>query len=328
MKLKKSLSVILITLVAVTAAFMYLYLTGNRLLWQLPLVPDSLTAPRHLFSFGAIPGREQLKRPMAIVFDGEGNLHVSDFDSGAVRVFSADGVYLFSFGTGSQGEGRLKSPYGLAFYNGNIYVADNQGRSILIYSQQGEFLRNMHIGDGQGVDVFIPTALAVNPDNGNLYIADVFGHRVLVTDQQGELLFAVGTGGGAKGELSYPNGVALDSKKNIYISDSNNARIQVFSPDGKEVLSVIGKDLGDEKLSVPRGLVVDGRGDLWVVDVLTHSVNVFKGSKAVMSFGGLGDKEGSLYFPNDLILDENENIYVVERGMGRISVFGQAGFGR
>ncbi|MBS4023821.1 MAG: SMP-30/gluconolactonase/LRE family protein [Dethiobacter sp.] len=289
----------------------------------MPFVPKRYAAPVFLFSFGEMPWPDELKRPMALVFDGLGSLHVSDFEAGAVRVFSKEGEYLYSYG--EHGAGNLQTPYGLAYYSGRVYVADNIARRVLTFSRKGEFL-GVFLASGEGeADVFIPTALAVNLDNGHLYIADVYGHRVLVADQQGKVLFSVGSGGGGTGELSYPNGVALDKKSNIYVADSSNARIQVFSPDGDRVERIIGGKGKSDSLSVPRGLAVDNNGLLWLADVLTHTVSVFNGANRLYELGGLGTDEGLLYFPNSVALAGDGSLYVAERGLGRISVFGNRG---
>ncbi len=322
MKLKTFLKIILGLVIILAAAFFYLYLTRSKLLFNLPLLPKRQAAPVFLCSFGDIPGPDRLKRPMALTFDGLGALHVSDFETGAVRVFSREGEYLYSYGNTGTEENRLQAPYGLGYYNGRIYVSDNRARRVAVYSEKGEFLR-LFMESGKGAaGVFIPTALAVNPQNGDIYIADVYGHRVLVANQKGDLVFTVGGGGGGRGELNYPNGVALDGKGNIYIADSGNARVQVFSPDGKKVERVIGGTGGTKAMSVPRGLVVDEQGFLWLVDVLLHTVNVYSGGSWLFELGRLGTDEGELYFPNGLAMAGDGTLFVAERGHGRISVFG------
>jgi DNA-binding beta-propeller fold protein YncE len=322
MKLKTFLMIILVIIITLTAGFLYLHITRSNVLLSLPLVSARLTTPVFLYSFGDIPGPENLERPMHMTFDGMGDLHVSDFEAGAVRVYSKDGDYLFSYGNTGGEETRLKAPCGLAYYNGKIYVADNSGRRTLVYSEKGEFMRVLLESGKGGAEVFIPTAVAVNQQNGNIYLTDIFGHRVIVVDSNGNFLFSVGSGGGGDGELNYPNGVALDSKSNIYIADSGNSRVQVFSPDGSRVESVIGGSGNKEILSVPRSLTVDSRGLLWLADVLTHTVSVFNGGNKLFELGGLGTDEGLLYFPNGIALSDNGSLYVAERGLGRISVFG------
>jgi hypothetical protein len=42
-----------------------------------------------------------------------------------------------------------------------------------------------------------------------------------------------GDGGPAtKGQLNYPNGVAIDGKDNLFIADSHNDRVRMVSSDG------------------------------------------------------------------------------------------------
>ncbi|MDW7651994.1 MAG: SMP-30/gluconolactonase/LRE family protein [Bacillota bacterium] len=324
MKTKKFIALILVLIIIIVTIFLYLFLTRNPLLWDLPIFPKSQTAPIFLYSFGDKSGPGELSQPMAAVSDGIGNVHVSDFERGEVIVFSREGAYMFAYGNNNVAEDlKLKSPYGLAEYNSRIYVADTASRRILIFNSRGDF-QDVLLASSEDAahGIFIPTALTANPQNGNIYIADVFQHRILAVDQEGNYLFEL-PGSVSGVNLSYPNGVALDSKGNIYVADSNNARIVVFSSEGDRVLwKTEGDQNGETRLSVPRGLALDTRDNLWLADVLTHQVSMFNGTNFGLQFGGMGLQEGELYFPNDVVIHQNGNFYVLESGQGRVSVFG------
>lgn len=322
MKPRKFVTVILIIIILLTALFLYLFLTRNPLLWELPIFPKSQAKPVFLFSFGDMPGQGQLKQPMAAIVDGLGSIHVSDFERGEVVVYSPDGAFSYAYGKNAPEGVRFGSPYGMAEYNGRIHVADNAGRRILVFSQRGEYQRVLLESNAQSeIGIFIPTAMTVDPDSGTLYIADVFQQRILAVNQDGKLVASLPADGG-KISLGYPNGLVLSKKKNLYVADSNNARIVVFPPDGQDVRIIEGNKEDEAELSVPRGIKVDDRENLWVADLLTHLVSYIPGDSVAFQFGGMGLEQGELYFPNDVLLHGNGNIYVVESGQGRISVFG------
>ena len=108
----------------------------------------------------------------------------------------------------------------------------------------------------------------------------------------------------------------------MIVSDSNNARIQIFDLLGEEIIDIVDEKSEDGELSLPRGICMDSSDNLWVVDALTHSIHVFNGKRRVLQFGQLGVAEGELYFPNSLTIDKNGQIYITERGLNRVSVFG------
>lgn len=322
MKPRTFITVVLLIIIILTAIFLYLFLTRNPLLWELPVFPKSQTTPVFLFSFGDMPGQGQLKQPMAAITDGLGSIHVSDFERGEVVVYSPDGTFRYAYGKNAPEGVRFRSPYGMAEYNSRIYVADNAGRRILVFSRSGEYQRVfLESNPGSETGIFIPTAMTVDPDNGNLYIADVFQQRILVVSQDGKLVAVLPADGGNV-SLGYPNGLVLSNKKNLYVADSNNARIIVFPSDGQDVRVIEGDKDGEVKLSVPRGITVDTRENIWVADMMTHLVSYIPGENVAFQFGGMGLEQGELYFPNDVLLHENGHIYVVESGQGRISVFG------
>jgi sugar lactone lactonase YvrE len=323
MNLKKFIVLVLSLIIVLTAVFLYLFLTRNPLLWDIPVISRNLGAPNFLFSFGDTPGPGQLKQPMAATFDGLGNLHITDFANAEILIYKTDGTFLDGYGKHTAEEKKLASPYGIAEYNGRIYVADHGLRRIQVYSENGEFLRTLlESNPDTESGVFIPTALTVDRENGTIYVADVFRHRILVIDQQGNFIESLPCDPDEV-NLSYPNGVCLDTKGNIIVADSNNARMVIFSQNGEEVPRILdGIKNGENKLSVPRGVVVDSRGNIWLADLLTHKISIFTNNKLNIQFGGLGMADGELYFPNSLELSQDGNLYVLESGRGRVSVFG------
>src|SRR5439155_9661794 len=85
-----------------------------------------------------------------------------------------------------------------------------------------------------------PGGVALDPA-GNLYIADFGNGRVRKVTPGGTISTYAGTGtpgfagdGGpaTAAQLSFPQGVALDSAGNLYIADSDNNRIRKVTPGG------------------------------------------------------------------------------------------------
>ena len=79
---------------------------------------------------------------------------------------------------------------------------------------------------------------------------------------------------GTPGQLSFPNGIVVDSHGNIEVADSNNGRLVVFNVAGK-MLATISPGVGEGDLGLPRGAAVDDSGRLFVVDTSDHMVRVY-----------------------------------------------------
>jgi hypothetical protein len=88
--------------------------------------------------------------PQDIEIDGDGDVHVANYNSGLIHVYDAAGGARGRFGTPGSGAGQLGSPIGLAIApNGMVLVADVQRSRVLRYAPLG-------------LDVTPPTAPAVS----------------------------------------------------------------------------------------------------------------------------------------------------------------------
>jgi len=199
----------------------------------------------------------ELKNPTAIAVDRAGNIYISDNGNNVVRKVNPSGTISTYAGrdtsagyTGDSGpadSARLTSPEGIAVdAAGDLYIADNYNNVIRKVNTAGiisTFAGTNHIvgstnGDGGPADSANfagPYGVAVDPA-GNVYIADVDDNSIRKVDTTGIIsTFAGGffpagySGDGGLADtahLSYPSGVATDSKGNVYISDSENFRIR------------------------------------------------------------------------------------------------------
>lgn len=211
--------------------------------------------------------------------------------------------------------------------NEDVYVSDRLTGKIYVYDAKGKYLRTFapkgNLGGG-----FAPLGLAFGPD-GTLYVTDVRqvpakSHRVVAFAPDGTLTHSIG----APGQLSFPNGIAVDSHGNLQVSDSNNGRLVVFNVAGK-MLATISPGVGEGDLGLPRGVAIDDGGRLYVVDTSDHTVRTYDVSNAdvptpkfIASFGGEGQLDGTFQYPNGVATDTRSHIYVTDRENNRVQVWG------
>ena len=140
----------------------------------------------------------------------------------------------------------LGQAYGVAVdTQGNVYVADAGNNMVMRIAADG----TLTVVAGNGIPGFSgdggpatsaslsdPAGLAVD-STGNLYIADDLNNRVrkvsggVITTVAGNGTFGFSGDGGpaTRGELAYPESVAVDSAGNLYIADGRNNRIRKVS---------------------------------------------------------------------------------------------------
>lgn len=149
--------------------------------------------------------------------------------------------------------------------------------------------------------------------------------------------------------LSFPEGLAVDSKGDLWVADFGNARVLRFAkpfdqPQGGPVQRanlVVGQqsfftkvtDASSQTMAAPYGIVFTGSGHLLVSDrslnrvlfFLKPSGADFVNGQAASSVIGQPDfgfrSSGSLSSPSLISVDSDDNLYVADTGNNRIVVY-------
>ncbi|HEY1962887.1 MAG TPA: NHL repeat-containing protein, partial [Rhizomicrobium sp.] len=142
-----------------------------------------------------------------------------------------------------------------------------------------------------------PYGVAVD-QTGEVFVSDTGAHRVVKFAHGKRKAF--GSYGSGRGQLAYPNGVAVQDiepgKTWVYVADQGNHRIEVFNDDGHFV-----KTFGEGELNNPVGIAVvpqsDGSaGQVFVTEDPEHEISVFTASgKFLRSFSCTSCPEGQIH---------------------------------
>jgi len=148
-------------------------------------------------------------------------------------------------------------------------------------------------GSGLGEGSFDrPVAICVDSQN-NIYVLDQGNNLVQKFDKNGEFLYQWGKSGIKEGEFDSPSAIAVDKEDNIYVVDTINNRIQKFdfSPDNNSTTIEI-----------------------------NHQKVV-----GVTVFGSMGSGSGRFQSPIDIVIDDDNYVYVLDAGNHRIQKFNSKG---
>ena len=140
---------------------------------------------------------------------------------------------------------------------------------------------------------------------------------------------------------SYAHAVKVDRDDNIWVADKGSDMVIKFSPEGR-VLMVFGRkqeasDEGTGPLKHPRpplppidgtfrqvtDMAWDAAGNTYISDGYINSrvAKIDKEGHWIKSWGEPGTGPGQFSTPHSIATDDSGNVYVADRGNGRIQVF-------
>jgi len=198
---------------------------------------------------------------------------------------------------------------------GEVFALDGKARRIARFGPGGEFRDYVSPEGIPSPASFVPRSFKIDR-NDYMYILDIFSARVLVVSPEGKY----------QRHLEFPKGsgffsdLAVDFKGTIFLLDSVKAMVSVAAKDSKG-FSPLTKSLR-EHLSFPTYITTDSRGVLFVVDengsgiVILGQDGSFLGRQLTM-----GWKEGLLYYPSQMCINEKDDLFIADRGNNRVQVF-------
>lgn len=111
--------------------------------------------------------------PHFVAVNNKNEIVVTDFHNHSVKVYNADGEFLFKFGSHGEGNGQFNAPTGVAVdANGNIIVADWGNSRIQVFDSSGSFLSYINTSADP---LYGPQGLALTSD-GHVAVADSGNH--------------------------------------------------------------------------------------------------------------------------------------------------------
>ena len=185
---------------------------------------------------------------------------------------------------------------------------------------------------GANVPLRKPYAIAVH--QGRLFVSEPTTRVVKVFDVPGKKYFTIGDT--LPGMLQMPVGLAVDGVGNLYVADVSAKAVMVYNRDGVFLRKLAAAKIGEPKLFERlTSVAVDKKGEkLYALDIAGtsatpeyHRVRVFnaKTGAHLFDFGKRGSGPGEFNLARDLVLDKDNNLFVVDGGNARIQVFNAEG---
>ena len=199
-----------------------------------------------------------------------------------------------------------------------VYVFNRGAHPVIVFDMDGQFLNAW----GEGV-FRNPHGIYIDRDD-HLYLADNHDHTLRKCTTDGKILLTLGepnqaadTGfqmgkapvSRAGGPFNGVTNAAVGLNGEIYVSDGyGNCRVHKFSPDGKLIKSWGTPGRGQGKFNLPHSIAVDSAGKVYVADRENSLLQIFT------SDGEFIQQWDWVSRPDDIFIDEQDNLYIAELG--------------
>ena len=283
------------------------------------------------FATGTRGTADGLGKPYGVAVH-RGRIYVTDTVKRAIVMIDVPGKDFKLLGT--KGPGQLRKPIGIAVAkSGNLYVADNTAKRVVVFDRDGNFLR----GFGDRTMLNRPSGVAVSPDEKYAYVVETGGietqehHLVIFDAQTGEHIKTVGTRGNREGEFNLPLQATTAPDGTVYVTDSGNFRVQAFDRDGnfKFTFGSVGRKVG--QFARPKGIATDPDGNIYVADAAFGNFQIFDSKGRLLMF--IGDRgqvpgPGRYMLPAGIAVDEDGRVYIVDQFFRKVDIFRPATIAR
>ena len=240
--------------------------------------------------------------------------------SSDVRI-SAGGSKLdeFLYGKEKTEELPINKPYGVAFWDGRIYVTDLRGPGIMVLDLKKKETRLMGSSGAGAVKHAVDICVATD---GTKYVADTALNSVLVYDANEKYLKSY-----TSADL---NAVAVAIHGNdLYVADFNARVVKVLDIATGQIKRTIGSAAGsgeDGNFVRPLAVSVDGEGNVFVVDVLRCRVQKFSPTgELLLAFGQTGNRPGNFVRPKHMGVAADGTIFITDASFNNVQAFDKMG---
>lgn len=225
-----------------------------------------------LFGFGKKGTKSgEFMNPVGIGISSSNTIFVADKDNMRIQIFTPQGKFKSLIDM--QKLGVVPIDVAIEPETGNCFISDNRKHRIVVYKQNGNFVRAWGERGEQDMEFRYPATLWFQ--ERRLYVADILNSRAVVYRNDGQFFRKVGQWGVLPGQFFRPKGVTVDKEKNIYISDSYLDVIQVFNNEGK-FLHVLGTEGGEiRRFLSAAGIFIKGNY-LYVAEMLGNKISVYE----------------------------------------------------
>lgn len=221
------------------------------------------------------------------------------------------------YGKETSADLEINKPYGVAMWNGRIYVCDIRGSGILVLDLKKRQTRLMG-ASGSGT-IQRAVDIKVGPD-GSKYVVDNARNAVMVFDAEERF------------QRSFthkdfnPVAVAVWGDE-LFVCDMRAAVVKVLDRNSGQMLREIGKsDKPEDEFTRPTSIATDLEGNLLVADIMRCQVmKLSRDGKLLATWGKMGNRPGDFARPKHLMMSRSNILYVADAAFNNVQLLDEEG---
>ena len=227
-------------------------------------------------------------------------IYIADCVNSRVQVVSFDGNFLTRFG-----QGILKSPWGIAVTEDNVFVTDFNLHALFQFNKKDyQLVRKTGTEGGREGELNYPRGLCID-SNGDVFVADCYNDRVSVFSRDLKFLNCLITQ-----QLKHPLDVKVTQDSVVVLDKSSNC-IHFFSR-SRDLLRSCVTQGEDGMVYRPLFFCLDPAGNILITDYYRHSIKILSPSgQLIHTIGKEGHGRGELYRPWGICVTQSGTIFVV-----------------
>ena len=225
------------------------------------------------------------------------------------------GIDTVLFGGDKQDRRLIRRPFGCAYKDGMVYVADNQGGAILRIDLKGRKVEPVPLQGRAAMQN--PLSISFAPD-GLVYVTDPERKQVVVLDKNFKWVAEIGP----LGPKTRPVDVKVHGDL-LYVADVGERCVWVLDrKSGEQRMKLGNPDKPEQILKGPTFVTVDPNGFAYVVDTIYSRITVWdKDGNYVRQIGEPGDIVGTLARPKGIAWSEDHTLYVLDGAFENCQIF-------
>ena len=268
------------------------------------------------FGKGSGTGDDQFNSPVAMAFDTQDRLYVTDELNHRVTIFDASGKFLHKWDAAGSGDGEFNGPAGIAVdREDHVYIVDQHNSRVQKFTTAGKYLGQWgELGSRPG-QFNLPWGVTTDAA-GDVYVADWRNDRVQKFSPEGQFMASFGESGTGDGQFHRPSAVAVDAQGYVYVADWGNERVQVFGPEGELLLKLRGEATVSKWAADFFEANPDATREREVSNLLPDLPSHLRTPYHISSHS-----EPYFWGPVAVVLDDQGHLYVVEHSRHRLQVY-------